>query len=302
MRIVILAYTFETYATIRLVETLSRRGHEVTIVSPLDCSLEFSSGRSRLTTKGRPVDAADAVVLRCLTYVDNGLPVPRTLEAAVANHFLHGGAFCLNSPTAKRNAVNKLMAGQLLAHAGIPVPRTVLAWNPTELDTAIAMLGTPILLKAFDGLGGIGVVRCDSVQSARSTFDALHSTGQPFLIQEYIAESQGEDIRVLVLGDKILGALRCTPRADDFRSNATRGSGARKEELTAEIEEMSLRASKALGIELGGVDIVESARGPLVLEVNSVPGTERIDAVCRIDSASEIVSFLEAKVELCSIA
>jgi len=296
MDAVILAYTFETYATTRLVEVFSRRRHHATVISPLDCSLEFSSGHSCLTVKGRAVANPEAAILRCLTYVDNGLPVPRTLETVVAIHFLNKGAYCLNSPISKFHAVNKLIAGQSLASAGIPIPRTALAWNPSELECAISVFGTPIVLKAFDGLGGVGMVRCDSVESARSTFDALHATGQPFLVQEYVAESHGQDIRALALGDKILGAMRCTPRADDFRSNATRGSQATKENLTTEMKELAFKASRALEIELAGVDILESAQGPLVLEVNSVPGTERIDAVCGIDSASEIGAFLESKV------
>lgn len=295
VNLAILAYTADTYATRRFLEVCSRRGHHAVVLSPLECSLDFSAEGSSLHAKGQYVDPAQAVLLRCLTYVDSGLPVPRVLETAVASHFSQAGAYCLNAPDAKLRAVNKLVAGQILASAGVGVPKTMLAWRPSELESAIASFGTPLILKTFDGLGGVGVVRCDSVPSARSTFDALHATGSPFLVQEYIAESKGEDIRVLVLGDKVLGAVRCTPRDGDFRSNATRGSKATKEILSAEMEEIALKAAKTLGIELAGVDLVESERGPLVLEVNSVPGTERLDAVCGIDSSSEIIAFLESK-------
>jgi len=295
MNLAILAYTLDTYATNRLIETCSRRGHRSTVLSPLECTLEFSPKSSLLRAKGRVAEPADAVLLRCLTYVDNGLPVPRILEATVASHFGNAGAYCLNSVDAKLRAVNKLTSGQLLANAGVAVPKTALAWSPSALESIISSFDTPLILKTFDGLGGVGVVRCDSVQSARSTFDALHATGQPFLLQEYISESKGEDIRALVLGEKVLGAVRCTPREDDFRSNATRGSKATKEVLSAQIEELAVKAAKVLGMELAGVDIVESDRGPMVLEVNSVPGTERVDAVCGIDSSNEIIAFLESK-------
>jgi glutathione synthase/RimK-type ligase-like ATP-grasp enzyme len=146
MRALILAYTLETHATRRLVETFARRGHDGTAVSPLDCVVEFSSGLSRVIHKGQMTDTMDAVRLRCLTYVDNGVPVPRSLVTSIAMHFLEKGAFCLNSPRAKLNAVNKRTTAQVLGRAGVPMPRTAPYGKPPSLRASSAVLAPPSFL------------------------------------------------------------------------------------------------------------------------------------------------------------
>jgi ribosomal protein S6--L-glutamate ligase len=221
--------------------------------------------------------------------------VSRALETSVASRFLRHGALCINSPDSKLIATNKYATLQQLADADIPVPRSFLSSTSDDIEQIVGQLSTPVVLKTLDGTRGVGVVRCDSLESARSTFDALQMSGQPFLVQKYISESKGQDVRVLVLGGRVLGAMRCFPRKGDFRSNIARGAQTEPITLPTAYEKLALRAAQTIGVDLAGVDLIESDDGPLVLEVNPVPGFEKIDSMCSIDAALAMVEYIEAR-------
>ncbi len=295
MRVLILAYTLETYATERLTACFRGSGHEVFLASPLECSLEITKSGTAVLHRGVALPDMDAVILRGLTYIDQGIPVPRVLETAMAMPFLRGGSVCVNTPTAKLLATNKLGTIQELANRGLPVPATFLVWNSEELDRVLGQLGSPVILKTLDGTWGVGVMRCDSEASARSIFETLRTTGQPIMVQEYIEESRGEDVRVMVLGDRVLASMRRIPRKGEFRSNIGRGASAQHIELSQAQEALAVGAARAIGLDIAGVDLLDSARGPLVLEANPVPGLETLDRVCSVDSATEIAAYVEAR-------
>lgn len=296
MRILILAYTLETYATEQLSLRFRARGHDVHLASPLDCSAYFHSGGSLVYHRGRALPPMDAVLLRGLTYIDNGVPIPRTVETAVAHPFLNQGSLCFNSPTSKLLVTNKLACMQVLSTASIPIPRTALSWSIPALDEVIATFGTPLVFKMLDGTWGAGVVLCDTIQSVRSTFDVLRAHGHPFLVQEFLLTPTHSTLRLLVVGEKVVAAVRCTPPSNEFRSNITRGSTAVAIKPSTECNELAIRATKAVGLEISGVDFIELNGSMYVLDVNSVPGLETIDKICSIDSASIIADYIERRI------
>jgi ribosomal protein S6--L-glutamate ligase len=295
MRILILAYTLETYATERLSVHFRNRGHEVYLASPLDCSAFFYSGKSFVHSGSARLPSMDAVLLRGLTYVDNGVPIPRIVETAMAQPFINEGALCFNAPASKLLVTNKLACMQALSGAGISIPRTALSWSSSTLDEVIAAFGTPLVFKLLEGTWGVGVVLCDSIQSARSTFDVFRAHGHPFLIQEYLSTPTLSTLRILVVGDKIIAAVRCTPPSNEFRSNIARGSAAAAIKPSVESQNLALRATRAVGLEIAGVDLIEMDGATYVIEVNSVPGLETIDKLCSIDSSEIIVDHIERR-------
>jgi ribosomal protein S6--L-glutamate ligase len=290
MRVVILAYTPGTYATRQLVAHGRARGHEVSVVSPLDCTVDVSG--ATVHHEGKPL-AADAVLLRGMTFMENGVLVPRELETSVAVALARAGAVCLPGPEAKRVTASKLASLERLATAGLPVPRTVVGWSAPGFEAVLEALGTPLVFKALDGTWGVGVSRCDSIASARSVWDLLRSRGIPFLVQRYIQESGGETLRALVVGEAVVGGLRARPRPGDFRSNVSRGGAVEAVTLAADDAALALAATRALGLPFAGVDLVQAREGSLVLEVNSVPGLEAMDVAHAIESSQLILDLVE---------
>lgn len=295
MNTLVLAYFLETYATERIASHLRSRGHRTILASPLDCVLAVRPDGGSLTHRGESLPAIDAVFLRSLAHYEQGVPAPRVLESSLATFLRSRGALCVNAPEAKAAASNKLVAAIRLASAGVPAPLTIAAWSPEAFEQALAEIGTPLILKVLDGTRGAGVLRCDSAAAARSAFDTLRLQGQAFLAQEYLGEEGARHVRVLVVGGRVLGAHRSIPRPDDFRANLAKGARVEPHDLSAECERVALAASACLGLDVAGVDILESSRGPQVIEVNSVPGLEVIDRICGIDSAAAIVDLVEQR-------
>jgi ribosomal protein S6--L-glutamate ligase len=297
MNVVIFAYTPDTYATSKLDACLRGRGHRVVLASPLDCALDIRTDDLALLYQGKPLRSIDVVLLRGLTYYENGSLVPRIIEAAMAAPLVNAGALCFNAPASKRVATNKLATAIALASAGIPTPRTALTWSADAFPDVVAMLGEPLIIKMTDGTSGIGVVRSESAQSARSMFDVLRSHGQPFLMQSYIDDAEARHLRVLVVGGRAIGALHNTPPAGEFRANMRRGAAATAIALSPECERLALAAANTIGLDIAGVDIIDSPAGPHVLEVNSVPGFRAIDEQCGIDASLAVVEFIEQRHE-----
>lgn len=297
MKIVILAYTKATYATEQLVCTFQQRGHHVLVLSPLELTVAFHSGATSVVHDGTPIEGVDLVMLRCLTYVENGVPVPKGVEAAVARAFLQQGALAINTPDAKALASDKLRSGQTLAAAGVAVPRTAQVRTLAAFDHAVEHLGLPIIFKTQEGTWGSGVMRCDSLPSARSVFEMVQSTGRSFFLQEYLQSPSGRTVKILVLGGNVLGALQSTPAPGDFRTNANQGGSSEALDPPAPLAAIALKAASLMGLAIAGVDLIETPRGWSVLEVNSTPGLQVVDSILKMHAAEHIAAYCEQLVD-----
>ncbi|MEA3336494.1 MAG: RimK family alpha-L-glutamate ligase [Chloroflexota bacterium] len=297
MHVLILNQVFETYGTERLVQALKARKHTVKLLRPLDCTVHVGDVGGGVIYEGQRVDDADAVLLRCAAYTRYGLTIVRTFESAVATQLESAGLICINQPQAKLHAHDKFLSMQLLQRAGIPIPLSVLTWDPASLEQAVSeYLDTPVILKTRQGSLGIGVMRADTVESALAIHDTMRTVERILIAQQYLVEGDGQDIRVIVLGNEVLGAFRRTARPGEFRANIHRGGTAEIIELPEGYAQMAVRAAKALELDLAGVDIIETERGPVVLEVNPSAGWQQLEKHSDIDVATRIVAYLEGKV------
>jgi ribosomal protein S6--L-glutamate ligase len=294
MHAIILAQDFESYSTKRLADGLQFRGHQVTLVSPLHCTLRIDGESSAVVCAGQALPAADLVLPRCASLTSFGLTVVRHFEAAVALQLQMAGARCVNDPQAKLLAHDKFLSLQVLDAAGIPVPASYLTWDSDALDEIVGdRLGTPLVLKTVQGTWGVGVMRADSPVAARSTFETLHSMNQVVLAQRYVAEAAGQDVRAMVVGQRVVGAFRRTAPPGEFRANIHRGAEPEMVRLPAEVQALAVAATRALGLELAGVDLLETSGGPLLIEINPSPGWKQIERLSDTDVAGAIVSYLE---------
>ncbi len=294
MDVVVLGQKFDTYSMRRLVSVLEARQHSVRQISPITSSLKIGGNAPEIMAAGSRVMRADAVLLRCATYSSFGVTVVRAFETALGVQLKLQGAICINDPEAKQRAHNKFLTLQMLANAGIAVPPTFLTWEVTALETVIENeMGLPVILKMNEGTWGIGVTRADSLPSARSMFETIQSMERIILAQKYIEEAQQQDIRAFVIGGEVVAAMRRVARPGEFRSNIHQGAQAQKVELPEAFVAAALGAARVLDLEVAGVDLLESANGPLVLEVNPAPGLEQIEATTGVDIATLLVEYIE---------
>lgn len=293
MQTLILAQDRAAYSTRRLAEALLARGHAVQTANPLECAVRIAGPIAEVLWQDRPLTGIDLVLLRCTAFNPHGLAVVQPLEQAVARQWALAGARCVNDPAAKHLANDKFASLQVLAAAGLPVPETLLTWNPASLAQAIEeRLGLPVILKTIQGTWGVGVMRADSLASAHSIFETMGGLERPLLAQRYIAEAAGRDIRAIVVGQEVISAFRRTAPAGEFRANIHRGAEPEMVELPADYTEAAIGAARALGLDLAGVDLLETAAGPLVLEVNPSPGWKQIERLTDIDVAGRIVEYV----------
>lgn len=238
---------------------------------------------------GLRITKYDLVVPRIgVSTTEYGLAILRQFEA--------NGIPALNSAAAIRRSRDKYHAIQLLAAAGVPVPNTLVTQNGTAVAGIVERLGgTPVVVKFNQGTQGLGVIVCESISSVRSTVQALWSLQQEFTLQEYIAESEGHDVRMIVVGGEVVASMRRSAAPGDFRSNLHRGGSSEKFTPDAHYEAVAILAAETLGLDVAGVDILESKRGPLVLEVNSSPGLHGIETTSRKDIAAMIIALGEAR-------
>ena len=293
MRIAILSAKPDLYSTQRLLEAVHQRGHEGVIVNHLNCQVMIEGGRPSVLYQGRELDAPDAIIPRIgASVTDYGCAVVRQFE--MMNVFT----------TAKSQAItrsrNKLRSLQVLSKAGVGLPKTVFANHPKNGDiTQLIQLvgGPPVVIKLLEGTQGIGVVLAETNKAAKSTIEAFYGLKKHVLVQEFIAEAQGADLRAFVVGGRVVGAMKRQGVEGEFRSNLHRGGNATAIQLTPAEEQTAIDAVRALGLRVAGVDMLSSERGPLVLEVNSSPGLGGIEKATGTDIASEIVSYIEEKIK-----
>lgn len=287
MKIAILSRDGTLYSCKRLREAATSRGHQIEILDPLSCYMSIDPAASAVHYKGRQLSHFDAVIPRigsAITYYGT----------ASLRQFEMLGSYPLNESVAITRARDKLRSLQLLARQGIDLPVTGIAHSPDDTSDLIAMVGgAPLVVKLVEGTQGIGVVLAETRQAAESVIDAFRGLNAHILVQEYIEEAKGRDIRCLVVGDEVVAAIERQAKEGDFRSNLHRGGVASVATITLRERELALAAVKTLGLDVAGVDILRANRGPLVMEVNASPGLEGIEKTTGIDIAGKMIDWIE---------
>lgn len=292
MKIAILSRKHDLYSTRRLVEAAKQRGHHADVIDTLRCYMNITSQRPSIHFKGEELPHYDAVIPRIgasITFY--GAAVVRQLEMM--------NVFCVNDSVAITRARDKLRCLQLLSKKGIGLPVTGFAHSVDEIKDLIKMVGgPPLIVKFLEGTQGIGVVLVETEKAARSVIEAFLGLKVNILVQEYIKEAAGIDIRCFVVGGKVVAAMKRQAKSpEEFRSNLHRGGEASMVEITEEEESMAIRAAHIMGLNVAGVDIVRSERGPLIIEINASPGIEGIEKATKKDVAGMIIQFIEDNLE-----
>ena len=290
MKIAILSRNTRLYSTQRLVDAARARGHVVRVLDPLRCYVRIAPGHVAIRYNGKPVRDIDAAIPRIGTQSTfYGTAVLRQLETM--------GVYTPNSSDAVLRARDKLRSLQILAAQGIAMPVTVIGDNPDDTEDLLAMLGEPPhVIKLNEGSQGNGVVLAEKRSASQSVIEAFRGLYANFLVQEFIAEAKGCDLRCFVVGGKVVAAMQREASAGDFRANLHRGGSAVAVKLSAAEKRIAVRAAEALGLGVAGVDLLRSERGPLVLEVNASPGLEGIEAVTGVDVAGAVIELLQTRV------
>jgi ribosomal protein S6--L-glutamate ligase len=291
MNIAILSKGVDNYSPKRLKEEAEKRGHSVSVINYVLCSAKIEQGKPVISYKGQDLEGIDAIIPRIgASYTRYG--------SAIVRQFEMQGVFTVNSSISIVRSRDKLRTIQLLSRAGIGIPKTIFSRGVTEdINDLIEELGgTPIIIKLARGTHGNGVVLAETKKAAKSVlqgFYLMDDDGTNVLLQEYIEESAGEDIRALVVGSKVVASMKRQSLDDDFRSNIHQGGTGTVVKLTDEEKRTALKAAKAVGLQICGVDLIRSKRGSLVLEVNSSPGLEGIEKVTGRDVAGKIIDHIE---------
>ncbi len=287
MNIVILSRDGSLYSCERLKEAAQRRGHNIDIVDPLSCYMNINCAAPSVHEKGRQLERYDTVIPR----IGSAITFYGT---AVLRQFEMLGSFPLNNAASIAKARDKLHSLQLLAQQGIDLPITGFAHRPDDTSDLIEMVGgAPLVVKLVEGTQGIGVVLAETRQAAESVIDAFRGLNAHILVQEYIKEAQGADIRCLVIGKRVVAAIERQAKPGEFRSNLHRGGTAKRVVITEQEREVALKAVATLGLCVAGVDILRSERGPLVMEVNASPGLEGIETTTGKDIAGMMIDYIE---------
>jgi len=287
MRIAILSRNKKLYSTRRLVEACQQRGHEPMVLDVLHSYMEIASSKPEIHFKGEALQPFDAVIPRIGASVT-------FYGTAVLRQFEMMGAFPLNESVAISRSRDKLRSLQLLARKGVGLPNTGFAHDPDDIQDLIKMVGgAPLVIKLLEGTQGIGVVLAETKKAAESVIEAFMGLKANILVQEYIKEAGGADIRCLVIGDKVVAAMKRQAQPGEFRSNLHRGGSASLIKISPTERAMAVKAANVMGLNVAGVDILRSERGALVMEVNSSPGLEGIEVATGKDVAGMILEFIE---------
>ena len=289
MKLVMLARNPSLYSHRRIVDAAKARGHEIDVINTLHVHMNITSNNPVLRHGGKTLPKYDAVIPRIGASITNyGLAVLRQFEMQ--------GVFPLNESVAIGRSRDKLRALQLLARAGVGLPTTAFAHGPRKAEDVVTEVGgAPVVVKLLEGTQGMGVILAETEASAISIIEAFSAANVNILVQEYVREAAGSDVRALVIGGEIVAAMRRTSRKGEFRANLHRGGKAEAVELTAEEQAAALKSAEAMGLNVAGVDMLRSTRGPLVLEVNASPGIEGMEKATGIDVAGAMVTFLERR-------
>ncbi|RXK01231.1 30S ribosomal protein S6--L-glutamate ligase [Arcobacter sp. CECT 8986] len=292
MRLYILSRNEELYSTKRLVEAAAQRDWEVRVIDYLKCSIEIMKGELKINYLGEELPKPDAIIPR--------IGASRTFYGtAMVRHFEMMDVFSVTGSLAIKRSRDKLRSLQILSKKAIDMPKTIFASNESSAKDVIALSGgTPLVLKILEGTQGVGVVLVESEKAAKSVLDAFYGMDVNLLVQEFIEEANGSDIRALVVDGEVVGAMKRQGADGEFRSNLHQGGSATAHKLTRKEKSTAIAAAKAMGLGVCGVDMIPSKRGPLVMEVNSSPGLEGIETSTKIDIAGKIMDYIERNVEV----
>ena len=287
MKIAMMTRNPALYSHQRLKEAAEARGHELDFVNTLRCSMNIASRRPEIYYDGQKLPRYDAVIPRIGASVTfYGLAVLRQFEMQ--------GVYPLNESVAIGRSRDKLRSMQLLARDGIGLPVTTFAHDPKQTEEVVKLAGgAPLVIKLLEGTQGIGVVLADTDRSAKSVIEAFRGAGVNILVQEFIKEAGGTDIRAIVVGGKVVAAMQRTGAEGEFRSNLHRGGSAKPIKISPEERSTAIRAAKSMGLNVCGVDMLRSNHGPVVMEVNSSPGLEGLEQATGKDIAGMIIEFIE---------
>ncbi|WPU63986.1 30S ribosomal protein S6--L-glutamate ligase [Peredibacter starrii] len=290
MKIGILSRNPKIYSTHRLVKAAISRGHKVKVINPLRCYMNITSSKPMVHYKDQMLDDLDVIVPRIgasITYYGT----------AVLRQFEMMGVYSMNESTSITRSRDKLRCLQILSRSGIGLPTTSYAHSTKMTEKLIKMVGgAPCVIKLIEGTQGKGVILGDTAKSAESVIDGFRQMKAHFLVQEFIKECNGSDIRAFVIGDKVVASMMRQAKEGEFRSNLHRGGSAVPVKISEEEAAMAVNAAKALGLNVAGVDLLRSHRGPLVLEVNSSPGLQGIETSTGLDIASMMIEYIEQNV------
>jgi ribosomal protein S6--L-glutamate ligase len=287
MKIGILSRKAELYSTRRLVEAARHRGHEVQVINPLRCYMNITSHQPEIHYKGEQLEGFDAIIPRIGASIT-------FYGTAVVRQFEMVGVFCLNESVAISRSRDKLRSLQLLARKGIGLPVTGFAHSTQYTDDLIQLVGgAPLVVKMIEGTQGVGVVLAETEKAAQSVIQAFRSLKANILVQEFIKESSGRDIRCWVIGEKVVAAMLRQGPEGEFRSNLHRGGRAETVRITPEERSTAVRAAKIMGLRVAGVDMLRSNHGPVIMEVNSSPGLEGIEKTTGKDVAGMVIAYIE---------
>ncbi len=287
MKFALMCRNAELYSHKRIVEAAVERGHEVDVINHLRCYVNITSHRPQIHYQGIILPKYDAVIPRIGASVT-------FFGTAVLRQFEMMGVYPVNESVAITRSRDKLRSLQLLSRKGIGLPITVFAHRTSKADELLDIIGgAPVVIKLLEGTQGIGVVLGETQAAASSIIQAFGGVNTNILIQEFVKEAKGEDIRCLVVGGKVVAAMKRTGKSGDFRSNLHQGGSAETVKITPTERQTAVSAAKIMGLNVCGVDLLRSAHGPVVMEVNSSPGLEGVEKATGIDVASKIIKFIE---------
>lgn len=290
MKLAILSRSLRAYSTQRLRTAALDRGHQVKVLDTLRFGIDLTGDEPDLSFRGRQLSSYDAVLPRIgasVTY----------FGTAVVRQFEQMDVYTPNTANGIMNSRDKLRATQILSRHAIAMPATAFVRNRDDVRSAITMVGgAPVVIKLLEGTQGIGVILAPTAKVAEAIIETLHGTNEQVLIQRFVKESKGKDIRALVVGDRVVAAMRRRAQGDEFRSNVHRGGSVEKVDLDPAYAEVAVRAAHIMGLRVAGVDMLEGDEGPLVMEVNSSPGLQGIEAATKLDVAGAIVDYIADQV------
>lgn len=287
MKIALLCRSPQLYSHQRIMEAARQRGHEIDPINHLRCTIDIASHRPKVHYQGRMLTDYDAVIPRIGASVT-------FFGTAVVRQFEMMRVYSVNESVAISRSRDKLRSLQLLSRKGIGLPVTVFAHKTSNAEEIIKLAGgAPVVIKLLEGTQGIGVVLGETPKAAESIIQAFGGVNTNILVQEYIEEAKGEDIRCLVIGDRVVASMKRSGREGEFRSNLHRGGSAKPVKITAQERSTAIGAARAMGLNVCGVDMLRSNHGPVVMEVNSSPGLEGVEQATGVDVAGKIIEFIE---------
>lgn len=288
MNIGLLSVSLNVYSTKRIAEEAKKHGHYIELIDHTKCSVKLGSGNPQIYLRDESItDDFDAIIPRIGTNVTRH-------GAAIVKQFEMNGVFSTARSLGITRARNKVRTLQIMARKGIPIPETLFSINPDNIEEQIKILGgTPVIIKLQEGTQGMGVILAETKKSAKSILDTFYKMDTSILMQEFIEEANGEDIRIIVIGNKVVASMKRTSALEEFRSNVHRGAETMAIIPTPKEQDIAINAVKYLGLGVAGVDLLRSKRGPLLIEVNASPGLKGIESATGVNVAREIIKYVE---------